>query len=165
LVQSTENVLKFETLGWIQNMQDTLEKLESQTEMPSHSKVRVSHPIEKEEITDGAYYGPTDIPDAAVSDGAYYGPTDVPDAAIPDGAYYGPADVPDAEGLIHEPYDDLEPKPVDLSPNDLQELDALLNSEEIDTDTKADFLFGGYPPDDEDIDVDDFLPGKPRKNN
>jgi hypothetical protein len=119
-----------------------------------------AYPEEKEVITDGAYYGPTDIPDAAVSDGAYYGPTDVPDAAITDGAYYGPTDIPDARKTAHEPEDDPEPEPIDLSPSDLQDLDALLTGEEKDSET--DFLFGGYPPDDEDIDVDDFLPGKSR---
>jgi hypothetical protein len=160
LVESTENVLKFETLGWIQNMQDTLEKLDTPAKTPTRIvKRRAAFPEEKPEITDGAYYGPTDIPDAAVSDGAYYGPIDVPDATITDGAFYGPTDIPDARSTTHESASDLEPEPIDLSPNDLRDLDALLTSEEKDSETSTDFLFGGYPPDDEDIDVDDFLPG------
>jgi hypothetical protein len=167
LVETTENVLKFETLGWIQNMQDTLGRLDisertpTRTRKPTHPK---TYPEEKEVITDGTYYGPTDIPDTGLSDGAYYGPSDVPDAAISDGAYYGPTDVPDAGSTALRPEDAIEHEPLDLSPADLQDLDALLENEELDPQSEADFLFGGYPPDDKDIDVDDFLPGKSRSN-
>jgi hypothetical protein len=179
LVSSTEDVLKFESLGWIQNMQDALKKLDTQSQaFMGREKISLGDAEETEEITDGAYYGPTDVPDAAISDGAYYGPTDVPDAFITDGDYYGPTDVPDAailNGAYYGPTDvpdaaipesefspeaDIKLEPIDLSPDDLQELDSLLTEEENNSFSQPDFPFGGYPPDDEEIDLDDFLPGK-----
>lgn len=166
LVNSAEGVMQAESQRWIQNMQDALIELDIETQAAS---VKASPPSVIEETP-----SPSALPRIPEDEGLT--PVDLTPADLIAGNWRG-SEFPSVE-TPPPPIEKPEPGHFDLSPEDMAELDEILASDlgkgeffgddrdqdtsSIDDDLPDDtnLPFGAVDLNEDDIDVDDFVPGK-----
>ncbi len=177
LVSSAEGVMQAESQRWIQNMQDALKELDEETQATS-AKTSSPSVIEETQAPSTKTSSPSALPQVPEDEGLT--PVDLTPADLISGNWRG-SDFPQVE-TPPPPIDKPEPGHFDLSSEDLEDIneilitdigkgdffvddrvqDTSLLDEEFDDDMPddTDLPFGDIDLNDDDIEVDDFVPGK-----